>query len=161
MIKSIRSRKDRLCYLYTTLKDEADRSDSLQIQNILAGHFVLSAGGHLEDSLKEIIIEYTKIKSDPKVQRFLEIAVKNLNSLSCGKIGNFLTKFDVDLWEKVKDRCTSSDLSSVDSLKSVRDKIAHGQQGSIGILAVKGYFDGICNVVQAISDEMLGEGFST
>ncbi len=146
MILRIRSEKDQIVNLYPKLKKAADETD-LGLQTVYANHLVLKATGFLENSVRAILQEYCNRHANEQIGKFVAHKVSRLNSLSTGKLETLFNSFEPTNWAKISDLCTDEDISSVDSIKTIRDDIAHGKTNGTGLLTVNRYFTGICNFV--------------
>lgn len=113
----------------------------LWIQNVLANHIVLAGAGYVEDAVQAVLSEYGRVHGNVRIARFVDKTIKRSNSLNCEKIENILELFDKDLWPKIQARTNAENMSAVDSLKDLRDQIAHGKHNGTGYLTVKEYYN--------------------
>jgi len=111
-----------------------------RIQNVFANHIVLAGAGFVEDSILATLSEYGNRHGDPKIARFIEKSVARNNSLNCEKIQQILNHFDKDWWPTIRGRTDIKNLSAIDSLKTLRDQIAHGKPNGTGYITVKDYY---------------------
>jgi hypothetical protein len=73
------------------------------------------------------------------------------NSLGCSKIEAILGKFDKGVWEYLKASLTEEQMTSIDSLKALRDQIAHGKDNNTGYLVISRYFDAIIDFPEKLA----------
>ena len=131
--------RDRIDSLLKLLEETIDKVDD-SAQHILANHLVLAASGYIETSTLAILSEYASRHGDVRVIRYIEKTISRENSLSCEKIRNILEKFDKDWWGALETRTPIDATSAVDSLKTLRDQIAHGKMNGTGFTTVQNYY---------------------
>ncbi len=125
-----------LCKLY------ADNDDT-RIQGYLAKYLAIMASAYVEISVKEELCLFCESKSHPSIREFVKTTVSWENSLGCKKIEDILGKFDKKIWEYLKLSLTEEQLLSIDSLKALRDQVAHGKDNNTGYLIITRYFEAI------------------
>ncbi|MGV6848971.1 MAG: HEPN domain-containing protein [Marinibacterium sp.] len=106
-----------------------------------ANHVVLAGAGYVEDAVLATLSEYSRTHGNPKIARFVEKAVSRNNSLDCEKIERILNQFDKDWWPAIEARTRPENVSAIDSLKALRDQIAHGKPNGTGYMTVKDYYE--------------------
>ena len=60
--------------------------------------------------------------------------------MNCDKIERVLHRFDKDWWPALELRTAAENMAAIDSLKTLRDQIAHGKPNGTGYITVKGYY---------------------
>lgn len=130
---------NRIDALIATMNAAVDNVD-LRIQNVFANHIVLVGAGYVEDAVLATLSEYGRAHGNPRIARFVEKAVSRNNSLNCEKIEKILHQFDKDWWPEIEARTSSENISAIDSLKTLRDQIAHGKPNGTGYITVRDYY---------------------
>jgi hypothetical protein len=77
------------------------------------------------------------------------------NSLNCEKIKTYLNKFDPDWWPVLLGSFHEAETSAVDSLKALRDRIAHAQDDGTGFITVRGYYGHAKTFLSTVGDLIL------
>lgn len=131
---------NRIDALLTTMDAAVGDVDS-RIQNVFANHIVLAGAGYIEDAVLATLSEYGRIHGNPRIARFVEKAVSRNNSLNCEKIERILHQFDKDWWPAIEAKTSPENTSAIDSLKTLRDQIAHGKPNGTGYMTVKNYYE--------------------
>lgn len=149
MIPQIAAEKDRIKALYPKLKTIIDDADPW-VQHVCSNHLILKSTGFLENSFKVILNEYCRTRSDDRIRKYVTHNAARMNSLNCQKLKNFFDTLDPEFWEKIEESCGDSDLAAVDSVKNIRDKIAHGNHDGTGIITANDYFQGICRFIDCM-----------
>jgi succinate dehydrogenase flavin-adding protein (antitoxin of CptAB toxin-antitoxin module) len=136
---SVSQNGQRIDALVTTM-DEAVVDLDNRIQNVLANHIVLAASGYVEQAVIHVLAEYGRQHGDGRISRFIDKNVSRNNSLNCEKIEKILDQFDKAWWPSIVDRTAPQNIAAVDSLKTLRDQIAHGRPNGTGYITVKDYY---------------------
>lgn len=131
--------RNRIDALLKTMDAAVDEVDP-RIQNIFANHVVLVSAGYVEDAVLATLSEYGRVHGNPKIARFAEKAISRNNSLNCEKVEKILHQFDKDWWPEIKAQTPPASMSAIDSLKTLRDQVAHGKPNGTGYMTVKGYY---------------------
>lgn len=149
------SDEQRLSKLASDLRAAVDEAD-LNIQHVFTTHLVLAGAGHVENSVAHILSEYARIHGNEVVGRFVEKAVARNNSLNCEKIKTVSDQFNLNWWKQIEEQTLLIERDAVDSLKTLRDQVAHGRRNGTGFTIVSGYFDKAKSFVQKFSVVVLG-----
>lgn len=114
---------------------------SFATQSIYSNHLVLQAAGLVENGVCDILSHYAGNHGDTRLRRFVQAEISRNNSLNCEKIEKIIEKFDPSWIVSLKSTWTASERSAVDSLKAIRDQIAHGNSNGTGYATVAGYYN--------------------
>ncbi|WP_147335682.1 HEPN domain-containing protein [Pseudotabrizicola alkalilacus] len=152
---TISSEEQRIDKLSVDLRAAADEAD-LPLQHVFSSHLVLAGAGHVEQSVIFILSEYGRVNGNAIVKRFIEKTVARNNSLDCDKVKKILDHFHLDWWSAVEVATTGPERDAVDSLKTLRDQVAHGKRNGTGFSVVQGYYLNSKRFVRAVSSVVLG-----
>ena len=130
------SRADSLQKLMSEKIGESDT----RIQGVFSNHVVLLASGLIELSCEAALSEYARVRGDVPLSRFVSHSVSRQNSLIIEKIRLLLDKFDRNFYPKIESKTSNADRDAVDSLKAIRDKIAHGKSDGTGFSTTSQYY---------------------
>jgi hypothetical protein len=122
------------------------------VQGFFASHLVILASGHIEISVREIVCQYVTHRSNQKISRFSIKTLEYENSLNCEKISKILDKFDTDWKSELATKILASEKEAVDSLKTLRDQIAHGKPNGTGYITVKRYYEDSCKYIFKLAE---------
>ncbi|AEI93472.1 hypothetical protein RLO149_c014750 [Roseobacter litoralis Och 149] len=111
-----------------------------RIQNVYSSQVVLSASGYVEAAVGVVLAEYGRTRGDIRIARYIGKNVARQNSLNCEKIEKVLRQFDKDWWPTIEAQTNAANIAAVDSLKTLRDQIAHGKNNGTGYSTVKDYY---------------------
>jgi hypothetical protein len=131
----------------------ADVSPSLQ--GVLSSHLVILASGHIELSVKELIKRYGETHGNRQIVRFIDRTIDRENSLNCEKIEKVLSRLDREWWPRLTNAIGADESAAVDSLKALRDQIAHGRFNGTGFMTVRNYYDGAKRFVSKLDNVVI------
>lgn len=131
-------------------KSSADFDDT-RIQGYLAKSLAIMASAYIEICVREVIAEFCGKRSHELIREFVTSMIEYENSLNCGKIEKLLGKFDRRIWLALKADMTPEQAEAIDSLKALRDQIAHGKDNNTGYLVITRYFEALTDFPDKLS----------
>ena len=135
----ISSEMQRIDRLVAVLEKTSQEVDPV-IQNVFSNHIVLAGAGLIEKSIEAILYEYSGRRGSPPLRKYVKTTVGYNNSLNCEKIERILNSFEKDWWKNIKNTTTEQERAAVDSLKTLRDQVAHGKPNGTGFVTVRDYY---------------------
>lgn len=147
----VHSEIQRIDALVKNLESFAEEADPI-VQNVFANHLVLAGAGLVEKSVIVILSEFSAKRGCPPLSSYVEQTVSYHNSLNCEKIEKILGGFDKNWWVSVVGLAPESSRAAVDSLKALRDQIAHGRPNGTGFATVRGYYTEAKRFVNCLND---------
>jgi len=115
-------------------------SADFKIQNVYSSHLALLAAGLVENGVKDILSHYAGQHGDNRLKLYVGSAVSYENALNCEKVKKILERFDSQWWTDFSASLTLEEKEAVDSLKNLRDQIAHGNHNGTGFQTVRSYY---------------------
>lgn len=142
-IKSQISSIDSLFNTGETIKDE-------EIQAHFARYLCIKTSGLLENYIKSQIGDYVDVCSSKPTAKYVRNRMKTFTNVDCDKLITFLDSFNSE-WTaaflaKMNDRLKSS----LNSLISNRNNIAHGNTDSITFNNIKQYYNDTKKVIDIL-----------
>jgi len=121
--------------------DRVVANSDLWQQKIYSSYIILAGSGYVENSINQILAEYGRKHSNRKISRFIMRTTRRNNSYNKEKIKQLLEHFDPSWWEKIIRRTADENIEAIDSLKSLRDQVAHGGTVVTGYYNAKTYYN--------------------
>ena len=112
------------------------------------------ASAYIEIGVREAIGVFCHSRSHPVIGEFVRSTIEWENSLNCSKIERILGSFDHKVWDILKGGMTPEEINAIDSLKNLRDQIAHGKDNNTGYLVITRYFEAIVDFPQKVYDAL-------
>lgn len=126
------------------LKLAKSQSDD-EVKSLLAKIICIRISGLLEVAIKSRISDYSDNKTPKEIKRFLTQKFKDITNLKSSKLCDVLGTFSSD-WKSSFEKEISENQqlkSSLDSLITLRNDIAHGQTCSISLNNVQQYYNDV------------------
>lgn len=148
-------RQDRLKRLF-------DKADALQEDNEvdveLKAHFTrylcVQTSGYLEASIKTILQEYVKSKTeDTPTLNLVDARMKRTLNPNRSALIPLIGEFSSEWSEIIKGKLKNELGTSLDSIVSTRNQIAHGEDVSLALPDMQEYFDHAQEVVKLVHEQ--------
>jgi len=150
----ILAHKQRLDSLYSKVGIITVPQDQVEWSKYLC---VLTAG-FIEESLRVLILEFTRNNASLKIQKFVEKEVSYVTNCKTERILEVLNKFDAS-WGttfeteiKANSPIDKEIKDSIDSIFSNRHLIAHGKSVGISYTTVKKYYGFCTKAIEILED---------
>ena len=126
------------------LKLAKSQSDD-EVKSLLAKIICIRISGLLEVAIKSRISDYSDKKTPKEIKRFLTQKFKDITNLKTSKLCDVLGAFSSDWKDEFEEEIRKNQQikSSLDSLITLRNDIAHGQTCSISLSHVQQYYDDV------------------
>lgn len=155
ILSQVSAERDRINKLFDLLSRESSKVDILAAATF--GQFMaVKSGGFIETTVQLTMYEYARRHSNSQIAGYVFQQSKYLNSLNCEKIERFISPFNKDWWTEVSRRCGPKILDSIDSLKNVRDDVAHGKHNGTGLITIREYFRDSVTFSKEMQEVLLG-----
>lgn len=150
----IRSERDRIRSLFKAVIAEQNKV-SMTLLPVFSSYMAVKASGFVEISVKEILSEYGRRNSNNEIRTFIVSNVHYENSLNCEKIQKLLDRFDKTWWVSIVSKIDQSTRDAINSLKTIRDQVAHGKNNGTGIIVINQYFESSVKFIKTIASEII------
>jgi hypothetical protein len=118
-----------------------DIIDDYELSSNFGRYLCVITSGYIEQSVKIILKEYSKNKSNNNIYRFVDIKLSNFQNADTEKIFELLDSFNINWSSKVRTTTDDKILKSVDSIVNMRHNIAHGGDQGISPNTLIGYYE--------------------
>jgi hypothetical protein len=120
--------------------DQAVAAGDFRLQPVFASHIVLQGAGVIENGVREILASYAQARGNNQLKNFVYKQTGYENSLNAKKIENLLNRFDTGWWPTIAASLSPQEVSAINSLKDLRDTVAHGNTLTAGYQTVRAYY---------------------
>ena len=118
-----------------------------------ARYLCVLVSGFVEQATIELLIEYVRIRSDPRIQSYVECRVRRLSNLNTPKLINVLCSFDQEWRSKLEMFIVNEYKDALDGLVDLRNTVAHGgYAGGVTLSRIDGYYVRIKKIINRIAD---------
>ena len=142
-IKELISKVDNACY------------DDFELQSQWAKHICVLVAGFIENSIKEILREYTVSRAEARVIKYVVSRLKGIRNPKSGKIIEIFRSYSVSWADDIKSYLDNDGRGdAVDSIMNNRHHIVHGQTSSITLVRVKDYIEKIVDTIDYLEKKV-------
>ena len=142
--------KDRLDDLFSRVNEF---SEDIELQSHWAKYLCVRVSGFIETSIRSILSEYAREKSDPFVANYVESRLGSFQSPNMERILQLLGAFNSTWQDELKSLTEGEPKDAIDGIKANRDLIAHGENVGITYTTISRYYENALKVVELIEDQ--------
>lgn len=121
----------------------------------LASHYArylcVLVSGHIEQSVKELVLQYVRLRSEQRVTRLVARQLNRVRNIDQESLKALISSLDATWWPAIEG-AHSDELAAFDSVVAVRNSISHGGDGGITLATIRQYFGQVSTVLSALSD---------
>lgn len=144
----IHRRRSRL----TSVLGQIDRSTlSPELLSHYARYVAVLVSGYAEQSVKELVRQYSRKHADPRVQRYIGQQVDRVRNVDAEKLRQLVESLDPSWWAGLE-RDHPDELEAFKSIATVRNSVSHGGDSGITIGTAKEYLGRIDTVINKLAD---------
>ncbi len=122
------------------------------MQSDFAKYLCILVSGYVETAVTELLLEHSRRNAAPTVQRYVEAHTRRLTNLNSERLQQLLGSFDPDWRQSLSQLLVDEKKDALDSVVSLRNKIAHGESVGLTYQRIIGYFKHIKPVVEKVED---------
>lgn len=141
----------RIDYIISQLKAE----QSIFLLSHWARYIAIISAGYFEEGVRLCVVGYCRKRANPQIVSFVEGRVAREGSINRAKLKKILDDFDLDLYDAIDAKADAETRSAVDSLKDLRDQLAHGKDNGTGLVTVLKYYAGAKRYIANMVAEMI------
>ena len=147
--------RNEVMRLRSRLKTVATAIDGAGLNSELTSHYArylcVLISGYAEQSVKELVMQYCRVRSETRIQRHVGIQLKRLRNVDQEKLRQLVESFDVTWWETLVLQYQDQ-LSAFDSVAALRNNISHGGDAGVTMVTIRQYLKDVETVLDALSD---------
>lgn len=134
------------------LFETVSRLEDDEIKAHLAKYLCIQTSGYLENVIKELVAEYHNGTCKKSTSNFVTEKIRNLTNIDEIKLAAFLKSFNSEWETKFKTKVSDQYLSSLSSIISQRNQIAHGNANgsSISFNTMAAYYTDLKEIVKIL-----------
>lgn len=126
-------------------------SVDIEVQSDFARYLCVLVSGYLEKAVAELVLEHARKNGGTTLQRFVEYETRRFMNANSQRLLDLLGRFDPD-WRRALETILVDDVKdAVDSVVSLRNRIAHGGTVGVTFQRISGYYERVKKVVADIS----------
>ncbi|WP_286760608.1 HEPN domain-containing protein [Salegentibacter sp. UBA1130] len=132
------------------LFDTAENLTDEEIQGHFAKYLCVKTSGLFESFIKSQIGDFADSTSAQPIAKHVKAKNKNFTNIDYRKLDGFLNSFSPDWWQKFEGKLTPDLKSSLNSVISNRNNIAHGNPDSITFGNMKTHYSNMKKIIELL-----------
>lgn len=132
------------------LFEKVSKLEEDEIKSHLARYLCIQASGYLENVIKDLVAEYHTGTCTKSTSNFVTLKLKNLTNLDSEKLSAFLNSFNAEWENQFKTKVSDQYLTSLSSIISQRNQIAHGNGSNISYKIMVEYYTDLKEIVKIL-----------
>ncbi|RPI16030.1 MAG: hypothetical protein EHM58_12780 [Ignavibacteriae bacterium] len=133
--------------------------DNEEIKSHLTRYLCIRTSGYLESVIKSLVEAYVEKSCPQPTQNFINSKVKRVTNLDEKKLTKFLESFSKQWSEYFEIEVSEREKSSLNSVISNRNQIAHGVSVSLNYSNMKQYYDDLKNIVEVLKNIIIKKDY--
>lgn len=118
-----------------------------------ARYLCILVSGFLEQATIELLLEYVRTHSDPRIQRHVERRVRRLSNLKTQRLIDAVGSFDPEWRNDLETFIVDEYKDALDGIVDLRNTVAHGRDASgVTLSRVDGYYARIKTIIDRVAD---------
>ncbi|WP_157987666.1 HEPN domain-containing protein [Jiangella endophytica] len=107
--------------------------------------------GVIEQSTKELVIEYARRRSSPQLHRYVQAQLRLLRNIDEEKLRKLIQSLETSWWTDLEDDYFE-EIDAIRSVAGLRNSISHGGDSGITIVTVRQYYRDASKLLRALCD---------
>ncbi len=152
MYSDIVESKDTLQRLFDRAL-ELQKNDviDLEVRSAFESYLCIRTYVYVENSVRTILLEHVRsVTSDDSIEKFVDSQLERQPNLRYGELIKLVSRFNPEWQEKIKQGVTQKMLTSLNSLVSIRNSIAHSDNTDISLNDLQDYFASSQEIVRIV-----------
>ena len=142
--------KDRLDGLFNKVNEFAG---DLELQSHWARYLCVRVSGFIEISVRAILVEYAKNRSDRSIANYVERQLNRFQNPNMERLVQLLRSFNPAWADELKDATKGEPKDAIDSIRANRNRIAHGENANITYATISQYYQNVLTVIDLIEKQ--------
>ena len=131
----IQSLEQRLDYAISKFDQEQD----LFVQSHLARYLAIITAGYFEQAVQSALTDFTSRSARQELTNYVDATLAWEGSINRDKLARILGRFNETWFESIEAIASDGEKNAVDSIKQLRDRLAHGLDNGTGYGTIKAY----------------------
>jgi hypothetical protein len=116
-----------------------DVETELFVQSHLGRYLVILTAGYVEQTIQSALTDFARRTAHPDIALFVSNTLAWEGSINRDKLSKILKRFNGSWYEEIESAATDAEKNAIDSIKELRDQLAHGLDNGTGYGVIKNY----------------------
>lgn len=120
-----------------------DAQSDVYLQSHISRYLIIVTAGYFEQVVQNTLLEFSKPRSSVQIASYVESTLAWEGSINRAKLLRILDRFDRSWYPIIESLANDEQKNAVDSIKDLRDQLAHGGENGTGYGVAKAYHTGV------------------
>lgn len=116
-----------------------DAQTDVYLQSHLARYLIIVTAGYFEQAVQSSLTNFTRPRAQIQIANYVDTTLAWEGSINRNKLERILARFDRTWFLNLEARALDAEKQAVDSVKDLRDQLAHGNDNGIGYSTARTY----------------------
>ncbi|MDE0447748.1 MAG: HEPN domain-containing protein [Spirochaetaceae bacterium] len=138
--------------LDTTFARARDLHADVELLSDLARYLCVLVSGYVEQTTIELLIEYARTHSDPRIQRHVERGVRQVTNLNSQRLIDVVGTMDPAWRSELEDFIVDEYKDALDGIVALRNSVAHGRYVGVTLSRATDYYTRVKKIIDRVAD---------
>ena len=130
----------------------------VELLSDFARYLCVLVSGQVEQTTIELLIEYARTHSDPRIQRHLERSVRQVTNLNAQRLIDVVGTLD-PVWRSELEKFIVDEYKdALDGIVDLRNRVAHGRYVGVTLSRANEYYMRIKKIIDRVADLVIPKG---
>ncbi len=121
------------------LIERFDAQTDVFLQSHLSRYLIIITAGYFEQVVQNALVKFATDRSHQDVANYVDSTLSWEGSINRDKLSRILKRFNHSWFEKLEAATTEAEKNAIDSVKELRDQLAHGLDNGTGYAVARNY----------------------
>lgn len=121
------------------LVSKFDAQTDFFLQAHLARYLIIVTSGYFEQAIQISLAEFARPRAHTQIVSYVDTTISWEGSINRYKLERILGRFDKQWFQSLETTAAEAEKNAVDSVKELRDQLAHGSDNGTGYAVARGY----------------------
>ena len=138
--------------LDTTFLRAGDLQVDIELLSDFARYLCVLVSGYVEQATVELLIEYARTHSDPRIQRLVERGVRQVTNLNTQRLIDVVGTLD-PVWRSELEKFIVDEYKdALDGIVALRNSVAHGRYVGVTLSRASEYYIRVKKIIDRVAD---------
>lgn len=138
--------------LDTTFARARDLHADVELLSDFARYLCVLVSGYVEQTTIELLIEYARTHSDPRIQRHVERGVRQVTNLNSQRLIDVVGTMDPAWRSELEDFIVDEYKDALDGIVALRNSVAHGRYVGVTLSRATAYYTRVKKIIDRVAD---------
>ena len=138
--------------LDTTFARAQDLHADVELLSDFARYLCVLVCGYVEQTTVELLLEYARTHSDPRIQRHVERGVRQVTNLNTQRLIDVVGTLDPAWRSELEKFIVDEYKDALDGIVALRNSVAHGRYVGVTLSRASDYYKRVKKIIDRVAD---------